>query len=108
MEWTDGAPEDAAATSRAAASASAAASAAAALVGSVPLALPPGVQAEPPGFPVRTATSALPGGTRLAVSRYGRDCLMAIATQAPSLGTLLLIQCAPPARAATSAVGSVR
>ncbi len=100
MQWSEGAPEDVFAALSLAAAQSAAAGAATTSPPAPPqeasLALPPGVTFNPAAFPARTATSAAPvliqgRPTRLAVTHFG-DTLLVIATQVPTLGTMLLIR----------------
>jgi hypothetical protein len=74
-----------------------------------------GVRADPPDFPVRNASAVmqLPIATatgddgapaaslqpvRLLVSRYGDSCLMVVATQLPTLGTMLWLNRRAPNR----------
>lgn len=96
MDWTEGPPEEATLPEPATSAA-----------------LPPGVRADPPDFPVRNAADVmqLPTATgddgapaaslqpvRLLVSRYGDSCLMVVATQLPTLGTMLWLNRRAPNR----------
>jgi len=100
MDWTEGPPEEATQQQPATSAA-----------------LPPGVRADPPDFPVRNAADVmqLPIATatgddgvpaaslqavRLLVSRYGDSCLMVVATQLPTLGTMLWLNRRAPDRRA--------
>ena len=100
MEWTDGPPEAADAPEP-----------------PTRAALLPGVRVEPADFPVRNAsavmqlpasegvaaTGAAAQPVRLLVSRYGDSCLMVVATQLPTLGTMTWLGCVA-ARTATCLV----
>ena len=91
MDWTDGPPEAADAPEPPARAA-----------------LLPGVRVAPAEFPVRNAsavmeplpasegaaaTGAAAQPVRLLVSRYGDSCLMVVATQLPTLGTMTWLGC---------------